>query len=181
MSSVKKLSKALFVIRSLRNLVDQCVLRNFAYFHSLLMYGLEIWGHAPDYLFQKVFILQKSAIRILANAHYRAECLDLFEQLDILPLPALYILQITVFFKKNPHYLVDSVPSHNHNTRNKNMYTPYKHRTTSYEKGPLYSGQKLYNALPQIVKEQQSVRVFKTMLKKILFLKKVYSIDDMYK
>ena len=102
----KKLSTALFVIRSLTKLVDNNVLRYcyFAYFHSLIMYGLEIWGHAPQYLFLKVFKLQKSAIRMLSNADYRDSCreFNLFEKQNILPLPALYIFQILLFVKKNP-------------------------------------------------------------------------------
>ena len=89
----KKLSKALFVIRTFKHLIHLDALKYcyFAYFHSLLMYGLEIWGHAPKYLFQKVFIIQKAAIRILSNAHYRDSCreLNLFETQNILPLPAL--------------------------------------------------------------------------------------------
>ena len=88
----KKLSKALFVIRSLQLLVHVDVLKHcyFAYFHSLLIYGLEIWGHAPDYLFQKVFRLQQQAMRLLCNDHYRASCreLNLFEKLKFIPLLA---------------------------------------------------------------------------------------------
>ena len=137
----KKLSKALFVIKSLKLIVHHDVLKQcyFAYFHSILLYGLEIWGHAPDYLLQKIFKLQKYAIRILCNEHYRASCreLNLFERINILPLPALYIYQITVFIKKNPQYLEESIPVHNYETRHKHMYTPFKHRTTAYKKGPI--------------------------------------------
>ena len=153
----------------------------FAYFHSLLIYGLEIWGHAPDYLFQRVFKLQKRAIRILSNEHYRASCreLNLYERLNILPLPALYIYQITIFIKKNPHYLAESVQTHSYATRNKNLYTPFKHRTTAYEKGPLYSGQKFFNSLPDYLKNEVSVFSFKRLLKKVLFERKIYSINEM--
>ena len=107
----------------------------FAYFHSLLIYGLEIWEHAPDYLFQKVFRLQKQATRILCNEHYRASCreLNLFEKLNTLPLPALYVYQIVMFIKKNPQYLADSVQTHVHDTRHKNLYAPLKHETTAYK------------------------------------------------
>ena len=179
----KKLSRALFVIKSLKLLVHPDVLKNcyFAYFHSLLIYGLEIWGHAPDYLFQKVFKLQKQAIRLLCNEHYRASCreLNLFEYINILPLPALYIYQITLFIKKNPQHFANSVQTHDHYTRNKNLYTPFKHRTTAYEKGPLYSGQKLFNSLPDQLKNVESLPLFKTYLKKFLFEKKIYSINEM--
>ena len=125
--------------------------------------------------------MQKRAVRILCNEHYRASCrdLNLFERLNILPLPALYIYQISILMKKNPQYLVDSVQTHGHDTRHKNIYTPFKHRTSAYEKGPLYSGQKYFNCLPEHLKNMNSLPLFKTYLKKLLFEKKIYSINEM--
>ena len=68
------------------------------------------------------------------------------------------------------------------NTIHKNLYISFKHKTTSYERGPLYSysGQKLFNALPQVIKDHESIPVFKNLLKKLLFFKKIYAINDMY-
>ena len=113
---------------------------------------------------------------MLCNEHHRASCreLNLFERLNILPLPALYIYQIIMFIKKNPQYLANSIQRHNHDTRNKSVYTPFKHKTTAYEKVPLYSGQKLFNMLPDKLKNTDSLYVFETALKKLLFEKFVY-------
>ena len=57
---------------------------------------------------------------------------------------------------------------------------PIQHKTAAYEKGHLYSGHKFYNALPLNIREEASIPVFKKLLKKYLFAKKVYSINDMY-
>ena len=129
-----------------------------------------------------IFIIQKAAIRILSNAHYRDSCreLNLFETQNSLPLPALYIFQIVLFCKKNSQYLENTVQNHSYNTRNKNLYTPLRHKTTAYEKGPLYSGQKFYNMLPLNIREEPSLNVFKILLKKFLFAKKIYCINDLW-
>ena len=120
---------------------------------------------------------------MLSNAHYRYNCreLNLFVKQNILPLPALYIPQILLFVKKNPQYLVHSLQTHEYNTRNKNLYAPLKHNTTAYEKGPLYTGQKLFNNLPSHIRNEKSIPLFKKLVRNFLFAKKVYCIDDMYK
>ena len=83
-----------------------------------------------------------------------------------------------MFIKKNPQYLEESIPVHNYDTRHKHVYTPFKHRTTAYEKEPSYSGQKIFNSLPDEIKNLDSLFLFKRALKNYLFEKKIYAIND---
>ena len=175
----KKLSKINFALRILKKCSGIKSLKSiyYAHFQSVLMYGIEFWGQAADYLIYRVFKLQKQAIRILSGAGARDSCKELFVTLKILPLPALYIHQILVFFKKNPHYLNHAKPTHHYETRHRNNFACTKHKTSAFEKGAMYSGQILYNKLPDNLKNVETLLHFKKELKLYLLELKLYKVD----
>ena len=176
----KKLSKINFALRILRTCSGTVTLKSvyYAHFQSVLMYGIEFWGQAPQYLLNRVFKLQKQAIRILAGAGPIDSCKELFGDLKILPLAALYVSQILLFFKKYPHYMDHAKPTHNYGTRHKDNYVFSKHKTQAFEKGAMYAGQIFYNKLPNHVKQIDSVINFKTSLKVLLLELNLYCVDD---
>ena len=96
-----KLSRAVFALRCLKRKVDEGTLKQcyYAYFQSILAYGIEIWGHVHNYLFYRVFKLQKQALRIIAGVPARTSCRDLFKEHSILSLPSLYASQLLIFQK----------------------------------------------------------------------------------
>ena len=134
----KKLSRAVFALFCLKQKVDKKTLKNcyFAYFQSLLAYGIEIWGHLYGYLFDRIFKLQKKAIRIIADVPTKTSCRNLFKELCILPLPALYATQVLIFLKKYPDYMEGYKLKHAYNTRQKNQFPPQYHHTII----PLWKG-----------------------------------------
>jgi len=176
----KKLSRALFAMRILKKCVHSDILLHvyFAYFHSILSYGIEIWGHAPLSVIDRVFILQKRAIRLLCNLSYTDSCRDYFKTLKILPTPALYIAQTLIFIKKNPHYFEKSKQTHIYNTRNKDLFLPDIHRTSKYEMNLRYSALKFHNHLPKTLRDEKSVLKFKSQIKYFLLNNNVYSIQN---
>ena len=176
----KKLSKINFALRILKTCSGTVTLKSvyFAHFQSILMYGIEFFGQAPQYLLNRVFKLQKQAIRILAGVGPIDSCRGLFEKIKILPLAALYLSQIFLFFKKYPHYMDHAKPTHNYGTRHKNNYVFSKHKTQAFEKGALYAGQIFYNKLPNHVKQIDSVNVFKNSIKLPLLELNLYCVDD---
>ena len=148
--------------------------------HIFIPYGIEIWGQAPEYLINRVFKLQKKALRLICNVPARASCrgLKLFAQEQILPLPALYISNVLLFFKKHPEYLSETKFDHGYNTRHKNNFQIEKHNTTSYEKGLLYSGQIFNNKLPNELQIEINVNTFKNKIKLLLMTNDVYSVTE---
>jgi len=48
----------------------------FAYFHSLLEYGIAFWGNSTESV--KVLKLQKRAIRLMTGSNFRTSCRPLF-------------------------------------------------------------------------------------------------------
>jgi len=183
-SLCKRLSKIVFALRVLKNVVSPDILRMvyFTHFQSVMLYCIEIWGQCADYLFNRVFVLQKKAIRILAGVSPRDSCreLNLYATLHILPLPALYVSQALNFVKKHPEYF-DKFKfkfSHNYNTRNKGRMQLSHHKTTAYEKGLLFAGQRMYNKIPYELQIEQCHDRFKKLVKSYMFSHMFYKISD---
>ena len=177
----KKLSTQVFALRILSKNVNEFALKSvyFAHVHSLIMYGLEFWGQAADHVTDRVFKLQKKAIRILAGVPPRTSCRDLFKKFEILPMPALYIAQVLIFFKKQPHYMADwNKFDHNYNTRNKDKIVLTQHKTSAYEKGLMYAGQYYYNKLPKRLRSENNVNVFKQKIKMYLLSNNIYKLSE---
>jgi hypothetical protein len=66
----------------------------FAYLHSVIRYGLIIWGNA---MIVVKFSNQKRVIRIMSGAEPRASCRVLFRKLEIFPVSYQCILGLMLF------------------------------------------------------------------------------------
>lgn len=178
----KKLSKLVYVLRNLSKVVTVDVLKAvyFAHFHSVLIYGIEIWGQAPEYLIKRVHKLQKQAIRIIANVPPDTSCKEnnLYALTQILPVPALYVAQVLIFVNKYPQYFSESKFKHDYNTRNKDKFVLDTHKTVTYERGLFYSGKLLFNHLPNSIRAIKNCKTFKQLIKKFMFANNILSIKE---
>jgi hypothetical protein len=95
-----KLSSACYAMMSVKPYVTTSTLRMIycSYFHSIITYRLLFWGNSPHSI--TIFSLQKRIIRIMMGRRPRDSCRDLFCNLDILPLPSLYILSLMMRNRK---------------------------------------------------------------------------------
>jgi hypothetical protein len=93
---IPKLSSAYFAMRTVtpQLKVDTLKLVYFAYFHSIMSYGIIFRGNSTDS--KRVFIIQNKIIRIMAGFKKRVSCRELFKKFNILPLVSEFLL-ITVF------------------------------------------------------------------------------------
>ena len=89
----------------------------FAYFHSILDYGIIFWGNSTES--KKVFLAQKRIIRIMTGSNARASCKPLFQSLGILTLTSQYILSLMKFVLQNQERYTFNTEVHNIHTRNK--------------------------------------------------------------
>lgn len=173
----KTLCKACFALKTLLATVNQQIIITayHALFSSYLRYGIIFWGNASDSII--IFRLQKRAIRIISNIPFNASCRPHFKRLEILPLPCLYIYSILIFLNLNQSMFDKHQHTHHHTTRNvkSKTYQYPIHRTTLLEKGPFYSAIKLYNNLPNSIKESVN---FKKSLKDYLLENCFYTIDE---
>ena len=114
-----KLNTGLYMIKSLTNITSAHVLRAmyFACVHIHLRYGVTLWGCDPES--NKIFRLQKKAIRIIGRVGKHISCRKTFKDLNILPLPCLYISEIVYRAGLNREQMAQNEETHDHDTRQK--------------------------------------------------------------
>jgi hypothetical protein len=148
-------------------------------FHSILSYGIMFWGNSPHS--PVIFKMQKRVIRTLMGIGYRESCRELFKELKILTLSSQYIFSLLLFVFYNRGYFASNSIYHNINTRQKNdLHLPHV-SLTMYQKGVLYCGIKVFNALPTTIKDISSnTKKFKFTLKHCLLSHSFYNLDEFF-
>jgi hypothetical protein len=154
-----KLSRALYSLRNVKNILPQKTLKTLYYslFHCHLVYAIEIWSTASPSLLQPLIAKQKAAIRILANKRYNDHTEPLFRELSILPLADLILAANLKFFHS---YKFNNLPKIFCNTwqtvgqartenylelRNDGEFFIPRHRTEQIARMPLINLPKLWN------------------------------------
>lgn len=173
-----RLSSACYLLRRIQYLVSQEVLLKIYHgcFHSILNYGIMFWGASPEA--ERIFLLQKRAVRLLSKEAFLAHCRPLFKELRILTLPSQLIFECALYVKKNPDKFVTNAEIHQHRTRQAGMLHLSQNRTTLGQNSPEVRCIKVYNKLPSEVRNIQEIQKFKITLKKILEEKVYYSFKE---
>lgn len=112
----------------------------------------------------RIFILQKAAIRIIANVEPRRTCRDLFGKLKLLTVYSLYVYQCIVFIKEDSKFALTNSDVHSYSTRQRLDYHRIRHRCNRTENSPFIKGAIFYNKLPNHIKQLDGTK-FKTALK----------------
>jgi hypothetical protein len=97
--------------------MDTLKLVYFAYFHSVLSYGLIFRGNSTGS--NKVFYIQKKIIRIMAGVKSGVSCRKLFRKFNMLPLASEFILCLLSFVVENLDKFQRNTDVHNLNTTRK--------------------------------------------------------------
>lgn len=180
-STTKKISVKCFVVRQLRTCVSLDVLKTyyFAHVQSILNYGILCWGNSSR--INDLFKMQKKIIRIMMFKHPTYSCRDLFVSLKILTVSALYILACCIFVKTNIDRLTQfSDRNIKYNFRSVNNILLPQHKLSAVSNGVSIMPIKIYNHLPNQLKEITSLKLFKIKLKKILSEKPLYSLEEYF-
>jgi hypothetical protein len=149
---IPRLNKACYAIRAIRPFMSLAVLKNmyFSYAHSIMTYGLIFWGNSTES--NDIFKIQKRIIRIIMNPNENASCRELFKKLKILPLQSQYIYSIFLYIIKNKDQFSLNSNIHTINSRHSNNLHVPPANLTIYQKGVYYSGIRIFNHLPQTIK-----------------------------
>ena len=93
----KKLGRTVGMLFKIRYQCNKNVLRSlyFSLFESHLSYGLPVWGCANQALIQKLFILQKKAIRAITFSDFRAHTSPIFKDTNTLKVHDLFKYQVS--------------------------------------------------------------------------------------
>jgi len=127
--------------------------------HSLLSYGIIIWGEAtfPTYM-QKLKSQQNRAIRAISNCHFREEIKPYYSQLNILQPNEIYKYEIAKFVfcwinNKTPslfhNYFLRTSEHSSRFTRRSNDVNHFhipRYRTNKLQRCIKYQGVKVWNS-----------------------------------
>ena len=151
-----KISRTLFAIKQVKNILPLGILRNlyFALIQPHLSYGILAWGNASQNL-RKTITLQKRAIRTINKAAYNSHTDPLFHSSQVLKLQDLYRYQSALFMHD---YVSNNLPasfknifSYNrdiqtiHQTRQSDLLYISRCKTSFASKLPLYALPKIWN------------------------------------
>lgn len=173
-----KLAKNCYALTVTAKQCSQAIVRQlyFGCFHNTIKYGIVHWG--LSYEAQKVFVLQKRAVRVIANIKYGESCRGAFKSQSILTLASLYIYEVVCFVYKNKRNFGDNKINHHYNTRKKDYMLTPKHDTALFQKSLLFNGCKLFNILPDHIKNMSNIFKFKRAVKALLVDKTCYTVEE---
>ena len=147
----------------------------FALVYPNLIYGIEIYANTCKSFLDEIIIINNKILRILQRKPISSNVYDLYYDYNTVPLNMLFTLKLLLFMHKYIHHrhllptalhemchLNSSV--HNYNTRNKGGLHIVLHSTSIGQRSLKYQCSKLWNNLPDALKNIQSINVFKKTL-----------------
>jgi hypothetical protein len=158
---VRKRSSVCYVMRKLSNIVNIVTLRivYFAYFQSLVNYGIIFWGSSST--MHNTFLMQKRIIRIM------------------LTVPSLYIYALMMFVVNNPDSFQSNSTIHCINMRQKTQLQLPTVKFSSIQRSVIYTSLKIFNNLPpNLLKHYTDGTAFRSELRKFLVMNAFYSIYE---
>ena len=160
-----KLAQVSGMLYRLNNILPVNILTILYYslFLPHLLYGIEIWFGILSVNDDRIFKLQKKAIRAINSLPYGHHTSDFFKSMKILKVHDLYKLRALQFAFSNA--LNTQADIHSHHTRNRNdLVLPLYHRAKT-QSTIFYQSRVLWNNLPSDIKNARSLGSLKNKLK----------------
>ena len=170
-----KISSGLGILSRIKLVVPRNVLLMLYYtmIYPYLTYCTIVWGSANSSVLNHIVILQKRAIRLILNSHYRASSSALFYALKLLKVPDIVNFQTMHFMFKLKNNLLPlscmnyvSVANIDriHITRRICYFNIPSVRTNIHGKSITVRGPKDWNALPLRIQNLNGISLFKREL-----------------
>lgn len=185
---ITKLSRSIGVLSKLKKYVPLNILK---YIYNAIIlphlnYCNEIWGNSYKVHLDKLYILQKRAVRIITSSNFNERSSPLFVKLRTLPLYDLVNLNVLMFMFKFHNGLLPSIfndmfrtnaQTHNYNTRNSNNLCQPLSRLTSRKQTLRFTGVKEWNSVCNDLRLSKTSSRFKKVYKEQCF-KRLSSFTD---
>jgi len=176
-----KLVKFVIIFYKIRSKLPPEILRliYFAFVHSHLSYGIEIYGNTTANHLSELLVLNNRLLRILQHKPFKTHTTDLYNTYFTLPLQLMHTYQILVFMHRYVHhrnelpvifstYFEENKLIHHHDTRHKHDFHTHLVHTEFGKRSIKYKGCILWNSLPVDIKAIRSCHSFKFKLKQLL-------------
>lgn len=164
---VKKMRGLLSKFKLLKQFcsIDQLKTIYYALIQSQISYGILVWGGLADTYLSKLVIVQKWLIKIIYNRNLTYPTEQLYRESELFDPIQLYVLSLVVyqFSLKRSGQQTDF--HHEYETRQKhNLLLPSVSKT-KVKKSFLFQCLKTYNALPLVLKDILSLKLYKAKVK----------------
>ena len=137
-----------------------------------------IWAISSSGVLDDLFRLQKRAIRLVTNSVYKAHTAPLFLKLNVLKVYQINHIQVASFMyrvknKLLPQYFNDMFISNSsvhgcYTRQHNNLHVSY-HRLVVTSNSIRVHGVIIWNSIPENLKNANSLKIFRTNYKQILF------------
>lgn len=175
----KKLSSFIYALQHLKRVTDfeTALTAYYAFAYSRMSYGLVLWGQSSEV--NKIFILQKKCVRILANIDQMVSCRPYFVKFKMLTLTSMYILESSKFVKKHFDLYTPKTDIRRNNRNLNKLKLPFS-RMKIVTSSPHHMMIKIYNHLPASIKNLEKITLFTKHLKLFLTSKCFYNLSDYF-
>lgn len=175
----KKVSKSIGVIYRARFNLSKSTKLSLYYtlIYPYLIYCNTIWSSTYVSNLKRLQILQKRIVRLLTSSSFLAHTAPLFKKLKILDINKINSFCTGIFMYSYHNKLLPppflnlfstSNQFHNYNTRNADTYRSHACRTNIKQFTMLSRGPKLWNSLPDTVKNAGTLNCFRNRIRKYL-------------
>ena len=140
-----------------------------------------VWTPTPSTpLIHKIicFKLQKKAVRLICNVKRKTSCREVFRTLIIQPVPCVHIMETVYYIKLNNEGLKQILAIHDHKTQHRSNFQTQFCRTDIFKKSVNNLGTKLYNKLPNYLKNLKNLKILIKQLEAFLLQQTFYSVDE---
>lgn len=178
---LSKISSGLYALTRLKPLCEKETLKMiyFSYIHSIIYFGISLYGATNQQNLQLILKMQKKAIRILCNLKPRTSAKEHFKSENIMTVYGMYVFETILSIKDRLNEMERIGDNHNYSTRNRENLATCSHNLQLFEKKPKYAGSKFYNKLPKEIQVEVSKSKFKSKLKTFLINKAMYSFEEL--
>ena len=171
-----KISKSIGIIYRASFYLFKSYLRILFYslVYPYLQYCTSVWGSTHPSNLNRLVLLQKRIVRILAKVPSDAHTDPIFKEFQLLKFEDIYFFQLRIFMYKYSNDLLpkkfdDMFPHineiHNYNTRRGREFYLIKCRTNLRQFSINYPGPLFYNSLSSDIRDISSLPVFRSKLK----------------
>ena len=178
----KKLSSAVFALKKIKPWAGRQEMLNvyFALFQSHLSYGILSWGNLPKIHSNRLLKLQKWSLRVILGKNKSWSCKNAFVELGIMTFPSLYLYQTVkwVHDKIIEGEMVIRSSKVQYSLRNSRDVDADRPRLCKTQRLLIHSGPKIYNALPETIKNTFGTKNFCNKIKSYFLNNPFYNIED---
>jgi hypothetical protein len=178
----KTLSRNIGIMNKLKVYVPERILHSLycTFILPYLNYGILIWGDTCKTYLDKHIKLQKWAVRIISNSHFRSHTKPLFVRHNVLNVEDMYSLELGVFMFK---YSINELPQtfhnyfskrsdiHDYQTRHKNDLNLSNNKKAFSDHSIRSNGPILWNSLQKNLKRPIPTKLFRKKFKDQLISK----------